>query len=122
MLFLAAAVALAGAAALAGYALRAWLERSRSAAAERDGSERGWLEQLEVEPVLVELTDRRTIAGLLAGVYPDAIVLRNARHLGVAATTAMHGEVVIPRTQIDWIQTGIPLDDVAAARPERNAA
>lgn len=96
----------------------AWLERSRRAAARHDGAlERGWLERLEVEPVVVELTDKRTIAGYLAGAYTDAVVLRHSRYLGADADAPIGGDVAIPRERIAWLQRG-----VAVAGLERTLA
>lgn len=89
----------------------AWMLRQdrRAAAA---GPPRGWLDELEVDAVIVTLTDGRTIAGYLAGAREDGILIRNARVLGVAATIAAAGEIVIPRDRIAWVQRGIRLDDV----------
>lgn len=92
----------------------AWLERSRRAAGAEPELERGWLERLEVEPILIELTDRRTIAGYLRAVHADALVLEHARYLGAEldGPIEMGGEVAIPRDRIAWVQRGVPFDDL----------
>lgn len=109
MLVLSAAIV--AAAILVAAALQAWQRRATSA-----DDFRGWLERLEVEPVLVELDGKTTIAGLLASVDDTAIVLRQARVLGGTLAMPMAGDVVIPRARIRWIQTGVTIDDSATAR------
>lgn len=79
---------------------------------------RRWLANVEVEPVVLELTDQRTIAGQLVETYPHAVRLRSARLLGDGrqGVVPFGGELVIPRDRIAWCQRGVPLDDVRPGR------
>lgn len=90
---------------------RAQLERELTETREL---KRGWLEQLEVEPIVVELKEGRTVAGYLVAVHADAIVLEHARYLGADIDGPMGGQVGIPRDRIAWVQRGIKVDGLEA--------
>lgn len=73
----------------------------------------GWLADVTLEPVLLELRDGRTIAGL-AQPAGGSVTLRAARLLTGDGWTSLDGEIVVPREQVAWAQRGISLDDTAA--------
>ena len=63
--------------------------------------------------VIVNIKGLRAIAGVLIAVYEDSLVLANARTL--PGREKVLGEAVVPRDQIEWVQSDVPpslLEDV----------
>lgn len=111
MLIVAAALLLLGLAIVAASIVVAPAIATRRVADELE-TRPGLLEQLEAEPIVVNLVDDRAIAGFLAHARPDALLLRAARYVGDAGSYAAEGEIVIPLGRIAWVQRGIRIDDV----------
>ena len=70
---------------------------------------RAWLPKLTRHHVAV-VTTTGTLRGVLAGVYPDCIVLAHAQLLG-EPPTPLEGDVLIPRQQIRFLQD-VPAPEV----------
>jgi hypothetical protein len=70
------------------------------------------LAELACPNVVVHLRDKRSIAGVLTGVYDRSVTLRAATLLveGVGAE-AMDGEQVIPRDNIGWVSLDVRIAD-----------
>lgn len=96
----------------------AWVAIGAQLVRRRWRPEAGWLERLEAQQILVELTDRRTLAGVMTGVYSDCVVLEQAKVIGEVVTLA-GGQLIVPRKKIAWIQRGVDLD---ALEPKEEAA
>lgn len=79
---------------------------------------RRWLERQEACPVLLELTDKTTIAGMLVAVHGDCYVLEHARLMLDTGAQAIAGEMIFPRDRVRWIvRHGVTLDDLHETRP-----
>jgi hypothetical protein len=65
---------------------------------------RGWLAKQVRRPVLVHTTDDNTVAGLLALVARDGVVLRLAELREGEGSVAIAGETFILRERIAMIQ------------------
>ena len=68
---------------------------------------RRWVDSVERSEVLVH-TRSATYRGLLAGVYPDGLLLAAAEHVDGAVKLA--GDVFIPRGEVYMIQRGGDLE------------
>lgn len=84
----------------------AWTSRARSVDGELaelvSEPPDGWLSQRMHRRVIVHTADERSIEGLLAGEWPDGLVLRAATYLETGAELA--GEVWVPRRQVLFAQ------------------
>lgn len=63
-----------------------------------------WLKRITASTVVVHLTDEQSIRGVLWAVHADCLILRHATYLAQDASSTVDGEVVIPRTQVAWMQ------------------
>lgn len=67
--------------------------------------ERGWLDSLTHETVIVSLkSGNQTFKGILAAVHADCLVLIKAVVLDPESQVVLDGEVVIPRPNVDFMQ------------------
>ena len=111
------ALALAVTFVVAGAALRS---RARARAAQ-DAPAR-WLETITRESVILQLDDDRSIAGVIAGVHADVIVLSHARFEDGLDVVPLKGEIAIPLARVQWAQRGATLNDVRSIAPARAAS
>lgn len=77
-----------------------------------------WVPGLTKRTVAV-VTAEGTLRGVLLAVYPDVLVLAHAQLLGTPPTS-LHGEVVVPRGQVRFLQD-LPPEPVADAVESRPA-
>jgi hypothetical protein len=70
------------------------------------------LEQAIGKSIVVHCDDRRSVAGVLTGIYDASITLEGARLLVEGAgAIAQDGTIVVPRKRVGWYQLGITIDD-----------
>lgn len=66
-----------------------------------------WLADLELETIVVNTKAGSSFKGIKDAVYDDCVVLREVHHLdgGANVITKLEGNMVIPRENVDSIQT-----------------
>ena len=63
-----------------------------------------WLNELTLDTVIVHLRDSHSIKGVLAAVHSDCLVLRDALLLEPESQAVLDGSVVVPRSNVDFMQ------------------
>lgn len=65
------------------------------------------------ERVIVNITGGDSLAGVLTGIYNDALTLHAARLVSdtTGRTIPLDGEQIIPHDRVRWIQAGVEIAD-----------
>jgi hypothetical protein len=63
-----------------------------------------WIDRQSKRNVVVHMSDGVSVRGVLFGVYKDCLVLHHAAYLSSGEETRVDGEVILPRTNLSWIQ------------------
>jgi len=63
-----------------------------------------WITNLTARRIVCHLSDGSSIRGWLIVAHKDALILTNADALAGDQSTPIDGSVVIPRTNLSWIQ------------------
>jgi hypothetical protein len=65
----------------------------------------GWIVSLTLETVIVHTKDSGpSLKGVLAAVHADCLVLRDAMLLEPESQVVLDGSVVVPRSNVDFMQ------------------
>ena len=74
------------------------------------------LSKLARSSVVLHTADRKSFAGVVVGVYADAVALAHARLLNEDGNALpLEGELVVPLANVSFLQDGVPIDGSKAA-------
>jgi hypothetical protein len=65
---------------------------------------KGYIDRMERETVVAHTVSGKSIRGVLASVNRDSIVLIHASFLNAQGPSAIDGEAIVPRVNVDWLQ------------------